>query len=342
MADRSEQGPYLRVGLLILGALGLLIGLIVFLSGNRLSEGVPFETYFRESVQGLEVGAPVKFRGVTLGRVTTIGLVSAEYERGQTVQVEIASYRLVFVRFVIDPQRVGRLPDTQRAVETGLRAKVAPQGITGVSYIELDFVPPNQYPPLKLPWTPHAEYIPSMPSTLAQVQDAAQQLLAKLNSVDFTALAQGATGLLTDLRSEMKDGDVHATLDNAAALLAGLRDQLRQADLPALTADLQHTSRSVRETVQSKEVRTLLTSAATAADKLSVAAAKLPALIAALDATARRADTGTADLQQSLGPLLRDLQATIGNLRDTSEALRQYPAQVLFGGPPPRTPQRPR
>jgi ABC-type transporter Mla subunit MlaD len=112
--------------------------------------------------------------------------------------------------------------------------------------------------------------------------------------------------------------------------------------LPALTADLRKTSGSVRDTVQGKEMRALLTNAANAADRLSVAAAKLPALIATLDATARRANSGTADLQQSLTPLLRDLQATLSNLRETSQALRQYPAEVLFGGPPPRRPERAR
>jgi hypothetical protein len=35
-------------------------------------------------------------------------------------------------------------------------------------------------------------------------------------------------------------------------------------------------------------------------------------------------------------PLLRDLSATAANLRETTEALRQYPAGVLLGGPPPR------
>ena len=338
----GEQAAYLRVGLLILGGLGLLIGLVIFLSGGRLSEGVPFETYFRESVQGLEVGAPVKFRGVTLGRVTSIGLVSAEYGRGQVVEPGDSAYRLVFVRFVIDPQRVGRLPDTERAVETGLRAKVAPQGLTGASYIELDFVPPGQFPPLELPWTPRAEYIPSMPSTLSQVQDQAQQLLARLNSVDFATLAQGLTGVLDEMRAELKGGELHAAIGNAASLLQSLRDQLRAADLPALANNLRQTSQSVREMVGSKEMRSLIVNASGAADKLSVAAAKLPPLLAALDATARRADNGTADVQQSLGPLLRDLRATIGNLRDTSEMLRQDPAQVLFGGPPPRGTQRSR
>ncbi len=344
MADRlaDGHGAYLRVGLLILGGIGLLIGLVVFLSGNRFSEGAAFESYFRESVQGLEVGAPVKFRGVTLGRVTNIGLTSAEYGHGMPPTAESSDFRLVLVRWVIDPQRIGRLPSTESAIRTGLRARVASQGITGLSYIELDFVPPGRYPPIKLPWTPQAEYIPSMPSTLLQVQDAAQQFLAKLNSVDIDALAVGLTGLVTDLRGELKEGDLHVALTNAAGLLEDMRGQVQRADLPALTADLRRTSASLRDTVQGREAKALLSNAATAADRIAAASAKLPALIAALDATSRHANDATADLEQSLGPLLRDLQATLGNFRATSEALRQYPAQVLLGGPPPRPPERAR
>ena len=80
----------------------------------------------------------------------------------------------------------------------------------------------------------------------------------------------------------------------------------------------------------------MLANLSTAADRLAEGASKLPALITALEATSRRAGNSTADLQQSLVPMLRDMQATAANLRETTEALRQDPAQVLLGGPPPR------
>ena len=48
-------GLYLRVGLLMVAGIGLLVGLIWFLGGSRISGGTLFETYFSESVQGLEV-----------------------------------------------------------------------------------------------------------------------------------------------------------------------------------------------------------------------------------------------------------------------------------------------
>ncbi|HEX3399197.1 MAG TPA: MlaD family protein [Acetobacteraceae bacterium] len=329
-------GLYLRVGLLIVGGIALLFGLIWFLGGGEISHGSLYESYFSESVQGLEVGATVKYRGVTIGRVTAVGLVSAEYGEDASLDRERNIYRLVFVRYVVDTKRIGRMPDTQTAVALGLRARLASQGITGLSYLELDFVDPSRYPALNVPWTPKAEYIPSMPSTFSQVQDAAQQVLARLNRVDFDALVAQLTGVLTDLRSELTTGDVHNTLAEAATLLRSTTETVRAADLPGLTADLKRTSGSLRDTLQGEQMQKLIANASLAAERLASAEIRLPALIASLQATAQRAGNGTADLQQGLIPLLRDMQATAQNLREVTDSLRRYPAQV-FAQPPPRT-----
>ena len=48
----------------------------------------------------------------------------------------------------------------------------------------------------------------------------------------------------------------------------------------------------------------------------------------------------TTDVKAELAPILRDLRATAGNLRDTTELLRRAPSQAIFGAPPPPTPDR--
>jgi ABC-type transporter Mla subunit MlaD len=329
-------GVYVRVGLLIVGGVALLVGLIWFLTGSQISHGTLFESYFSESVQGLEVGATVKYRGVTIGRVTDIGLVSAEYGGGQPLDIERNTYRLVFVRYAVDTAKIGQMPETGEAVALGLRARLASQGITGLSYLELDFVDPAHYPAQDVPWQPKATYIPSMPSTLAQVQDAAQQVLAKLNRVDIDTLAMQLNGLLTDLRADFGKGDVHQTLTEATALLRTTSEAVRAADLPGLTAEIRQTSAALRDTLQGEQMQKLLANAGVAADRLATAATKLPPLIASVQATAQRAGNGTSDLEQGLIPLLRDMQATAQNLREMTDSLRRYPAQV-FGQPPPRS-----
>lgn len=333
MAGRST---FLRVGLLVVVGTALLLGMLFFLLGNRLREGKRYETYYSESVQGLEVGAPVKYRGVTIGRVTDIGLTSATYLRDQPPDTRQASFRLVFVRFVIDPAKVGRLPDTAMAVQSGLRARLASQGLTGLSYIELDFAPPNRYPPIRVPWQPAAEYIPSMPSTLMQVQDAGQLVLAQISHLKIDALAANIDGLVTDLRAQLRDGDAHQALAGLAGLSVAAQRQLAGADLPALSAAVRATADAARTLLDGPATRGALASAARAADRLAEAARRLPPLLTALQATAQRAGNTTGDAQAALAPILRDLQAAAANLRDTSETLRRYPASTLFGGPPPR------
>jgi ABC-type transporter Mla subunit MlaD len=328
---------YVRVGLFIIGGIAALVGLVWFLGGTQVVHGVVIESYFRESVQGLEVGAPIKYRGVTVGRVTELGLVSAEYGTGNPAQFDRQTYRLVFVRYIVDRARIGNVPETAQAVALGLRARLASQGITGLTYIELDFVDPKLYPEQAVPWQPKADYIPSMPSTLSQVQDAAQQVLAKLNKVDVEALTTSIANLVTDLRTEMATGDVHVALVQARDLLHTLNDAVTQSDLPGLAADLRSTSGAARQTLAGGETQRLIANAAIAAERLGTAATKLPALIAMLQATAQRANNGTADVEQAIAPILRDMQVTVQNLRELTDALRRSPAQVLLSQPPPRS-----
>jgi ABC-type transporter Mla subunit MlaD len=334
-------GVNLRVGLFIVGGIGLLFALIWYLGGARTGRGTLFESYFSESVQGLDVGATVKFRGVTIGRVAELGLVNAEYGAGEGIERARQSYRLVFVRYAIDTSKIGPLPDTQDAVKLGLRIRIASQGLTGLSYLELDFVDPERYPALEVPWKPKGEYIPSMPSTLTQVQDAAQQFLAKLNRLDIDSLSIQITGLIGDVRTQLSTGDVHDTLAAATTLLRSANDAVQAADLPGLSADLKRTSTAIRDTVQSEETQKLLSNAALAADRIANVAARLPPLIASLQAFSQRAGSGTADLEQTLVPLLRDTRAVVQNLRELTDSLRRYPAQIL-GGPPPHSAEQAR
>jgi ABC-type transporter Mla subunit MlaD len=327
---------FIRVGLLIVVGAALLAGLIWFLGGRQIGQGSLYESYFRESVQGLEVGAPVKYRGVTVGRVTEIGLVTAQYDPGMPVQLDRQIYRMVLVRYLVDRARFGRVPETAEAVQLGLRARLASAGLTGVTYIELDFVNPRRYPIDPIPWKPVAEYIPSMPSTLTQVQDAAQQLLNKFDQIDVAKLSTSLITVLDDLHTQLTSGDVHSALTDAAALLQSADTNLKGADLPGLSADLKKTSGAVRDIVQNPDLQRTLANSAQAADRLSVAATQLPRLIATLQATTRRADNSAADVQQSLGPLLRDVQAAVSNLRELTDTLRQNPAGALVGQPPPR------
>jgi ABC-type transporter Mla subunit MlaD len=219
---------------------------------------------------------------------------------------------------------------------------LASQGITGLAYAELDFVNPAKYPALDVPWTPVDPYIPSMPSRLLELETQATDFLAKLNRLDLEAMTTSLTGLLTDLRADVANGDVHLTLSRATELLRSLQDTVQAADLPGLTADLRRTSDSLHDLAEDRDLHRTLANAAVLSDRLAAASARLGPLIAKLQGFAGRTDNGVADLLQELLPVLRDAQSVVANLRDTTDEMRRYPPQTLLAAPPPRPPDTPK
>ncbi len=319
----------LRVGMFAIAGILAVLALIFFLSGAALHPGIPYETYFQESVEGLDVGTAVKFRGVTIGKVTDVGLVTAEYPPDDPTRDVAKVYQQVVVRFRVDPKKIGRVADVSEAIAHGLRAQIEPQGITGLSYIDLSFVNPVQYPPPgQVPWTPDSTVIPSVPSTLTQVQDAVEQVLASMSKVDLQKMINQAGDLLSVLDEEVKSGDAHQAIANANILLANLNAQLQQADLPGTLAD-------VRGLADSRQTKDILAQLDKTTAQLSKVSGELPALVAQSQATINQADESTADLQEQLTPILRDLKTATDNLKDLTANLKRDPSEVLLGAQPP-------
>jgi paraquat-inducible protein B len=340
---QAGRSLYFRVGALVLVGAAVAIGFVLFLtSGTLRGEQTIFETYVRESIAGLDVGAAVRFRGVPVGRVTELGLVSVVY--GATARgPEDTTARLVLVRFAVDPERYGRT-DVKQAVAAGLRVRVASAGVTGLAYLEVDFVrDPASTPPIAVPWTPRYEVIPSVPSTITQVTSAAERVMTQLAGLDLKALVDAATELVTGLRDQVGgQGDLAVTLREAAATMTALRSAIEGADFATTVREVREAANRIGAAGQSAEallsgpeITGAATSIGQAAADLRTAIARLPAVIASLELALRTVRGTTGDAQADLGPLLRDLRATAASLRDTAEALRRSPSQSLFGAPPP-------
>ncbi len=324
----STSSASFRVGAFVLAGAVALLALFFFLTGGRFNEGTLYETYFRESVQGVDVGTPVKYRGVTVGQVADMELVVAEYPPPSTAAAGQAVYQQVMVRFRMDTRRVGVTESIASAVAQGLRAQLVPQGITGLSYIDLSFVNPQTYQAEVVPWTPKAAVIPSRPSTLAQVQDALQNLITSLSEADIGKMVSQTSGLISTLNQEVTSGDAHQAVANANTLLASLNQVVQQSDLPGTAA-------SIRNLAGGKQTEQTLAQLDQTTAQLAKASAELPALVASSEATVNQAHETTADLQAQLMPILQDMKAASQNLRDLTAALSANPGQILGAPPPP-------
>ena len=154
---------YFKLGLFVISGVALLVspGVIVFGAGAMFRETITVETAIPESVEGLDPGAAVKYQGVTVGKVSRIELAIWPYGTGDAGMDEaIGKYVVLQLALRRDMIPAGSVQEFEanlrKSVESGLRARMASSGLTGPAYVELVFLSPVQYPPLKIEWTPRA------------------------------------------------------------------------------------------------------------------------------------------------------------------------------------------
>lgn len=169
----ATETNYWKIGLFVASGAFLAILSLFWLASQRLNRDLlPSVTYFDESVQGLEIGAPVKMRGVTIGNVARITFAPDQ----RLVEVRSNIYSDVM-------ERIG-LPFTKDAWQGAepsddLRVQLGTTGITGVKYLSVDFFDPEKYPTLELSFAPPVRYVPSTPSTLKNVEDGLNEFLSR-------------------------------------------------------------------------------------------------------------------------------------------------------------------
>jgi len=304
---RASETRFFRVGLFVLAGIALAVATILVVGGGRLlSRPVVMETVFDESVQGLDVGAPVKLRGVKLGAVSWIGFVGDRYQVASSDARE-SSRVLVRMELASDPTRsnADRERELEALAERGLRLRLTPLGITGVSFLEANFLDPERSPPPPISWKPEVLYVPSSPSTITQITSAAERLMTRIDRLDVEGLLTNLDKLLVNVNSAVETADVEGVQKSVGELLAelqrtvgSLRDAVRESRVPAVSEDVRGTLREASATL-----------------------VRLQMLL----------DRGGEDLASAL----ENLRVATQNLRDVSETARSYPSFLLFGEPPP-------
>ena len=315
----DEGKRYYRLGLFVVVSIMTLAVLLFLLGGRKLFQPTfTFETYFNESVAGLEIGAPLRYRGVPLGEVTEILDSAAVYE----MDVPLIKRRdYIVVRAKVNLSAVEAIQvrrDTPELVKKGLRAQTQLVGITGQQYLSLDFLEPAKYPPLEFGWTPKYEYVPSAPSVAGQIIANVQSFMGHLSEVDVKNLST-----------------------NLNTLLVNLNDKVGALPVAQISGETENVLKNANATIV--HVDRLLADLKPSADNLAVVTASLRGLAARgdLDRTVTQIDEAIERLNGLMGDnqydvrvIVQDLRVTSDNLRELSATIKRYPAGALIGGPP--------
>ncbi len=209
---KNKISPTL-VGLFVLGALALaLIGLYSFGGVHFFQKPQRFVVYFNESIHGLDLGSPVKLRGVRVGRVVSLNVrYNPNAANTSVVAVGCELSRNVITTENGDLFEVSDRNELQKLIDRGLSANLQILGLaTGLLFVELDFRDPVAFPPPKA--SPDDKYVivPSQPSAISEFQASISDILANVRRIDFAALANEVHGLLQDTRKQVNGLDLAA------------------------------------------------------------------------------------------------------------------------------------
>jgi len=316
-ANPTVIGLFFTIGL----ALGI-TGLLVFSSRSLFHPQHKTILYFNASLKGLNPGAPVKFRGVTVGSVVDILIRHNQAPDDFSMPVVIAIDKKLAQTKSDEQLRIGDKSSLDRVIRQGLRARLDSESlVTGVLYVALDIIP-DAPPPTFHQLTPEYQEIPTVSSDLQQLmnglahlnlQDLSEQLggiLAHvdliLNQLDVPAINAGLTNFLGSANQVVTSPD----LTNSLASLRKILDQARLL--------VQHVDGSVDPVVKSA-TNTLNEAQKTLAD-LRVGLQDISDLVGP-----------DSSLRPSLAQALEELGSASLSVADLAELLKRNPNALLVG-----------
>lgn len=313
----SAPTNHWKLGLFVVTAILFGLGFFVYLGTRTIpQERVTYTSYFDESVTGLDLGSPVKFRGVTIGNVSHIEL--APDRRHVKVAFE-------FTVSVLDQLGIARGSGekTRLPIPPNLRAQLNSTGVTGIKYVQLDFFEQSQLQSDELPFPVGDRNIPAQASSMKNIEASVVQTADRLPEVTEHVL-----GLLTRVEK--------------------IADQVEQERLPErvgfLLTHFDHTLTALDEKLGQLDAKGLSQDGRAALSSWQGTAARANRILDRMDgdrgllASAERVSSSLGDAASNATGFTTEMEHTLRNVseaaaavRDLADALERQPDMLIKG-----------
>ncbi len=315
------------IGAFVVGAVALLvIGVVAFGSGQLFRKTQEFVLYFDGSVNGLHIGAPVKFKGVEIGSVKDIklemGLGNQVHKIPVIIEIDLKKVirRGVTREKAMDPNTI------REFVKQDLRGQLQTESlVTGVLYVALDWFPET---PLRFVQQPGGDFqyeeIPTVPTELEEAHDAIARVIKKLDDIDFKRLIDSlaktsdGVGQLVSVNSP-KVKSILQSVDEAMPQLRGAISDFRKLTT-TVNDDVENVSGDLRQT---------LTAAHSTIEQISSTVKEAQAAIESVRATIDPNSPALYELTKSL----REVSMAASSIRLLADSLDRNPQAIILGNP---------
>lgn len=330
MATRAQK---IQLGAFSIAALVLFLGTMIVLTGSQFWQGRgEYVVRFQESVSGLEIGAPVKFRGVRVGSVTNVRINPQNVE-----EIE------VFMQV-----------DDLTPIKTDTEALVITQGLTGLKFIELmggtaqaEKLPPgseiiagrsmlDQLSGRAVDMSVQVEEIFAnvLHMTRRENQDRfdsiliqGEEFMGQLNT--FSHVLTGLTIIIDEILTENREPianlivglegtnrDVRKMLARVDETAISINNIVTAMELPRTMSEMRASNRIVQERLNEIDVNR-------AVDSIAVALGTLQALLENMTQM-------ISGNQDQLRATMYNLRLASESLKELSRSLQQRPSRLIF------------
>jgi paraquat-inducible protein B len=349
----SKQANKTAIGVFVVGAVVMAVAaIIVFGSGKFFTKSNFFVAYFKGSVKGLRVGAPVVFRGVKIGEVTQIRLYSNRkdmtIEIPVILKVEPDSFRNIGQRMETDEKKY-----FAELIKMGLRAQMELQSfVTGQQMINIDFFPDTpvnlkgeegidlgediyEVPTIQtfqqkigktIEEVPIGELVESLKNSLKGIESfvTSEELAKSLHYFEQTMKDTRNLMRHVDEKIDPLFADINQTLKNAQAMLRNVDSQV-----DPLAGSIMRTSDDARKLVNNvnKQVRPIQADLAKTAKSLRAALDTAEDALEEVDGLVSE----NSEFRYQIDIFLREITLMARSLRSFAEYLERNPDALIRG-----------
>lgn len=294
LKTKFSVGLFMMVGMAI-----VIVGVVWLGMSNYLKKGQLCVAYFDESVQGLDRDSAVKYRGVHVGRVLSIGIGQDENLIEVVMQIEA------------DIDDFNRLKDE-------IAGQLKSVGITGLMFIELDRRADGEaltYPPEGV--VPPYPVIPTRPSDIEKFFKGIDDVFATLRALDTQAISdelvqaiRKVNQVIDAVRIDDLVADIQTTINNLQRLV-------QPEKVERLIHSLEKTSESLNH---------MVTNADGGIDDLRHALARLDGVLGTSGPDVQKV---TADLRESAGQVKRAMDHLAALMETTDQSVDMIQRQAM-------------
>lgn len=327
------------VGLfIIIGMVITIFGVVWLGMSNYLEKGRFFVAYFDESVQGLDKDSPVKYRGVSIGRVHSIDVAPDDKHIEVVMKIESE----------VEPGTISKQ----------VVAQLKSVGITGLMLIELERKSDSQeliYPPESI--RPPYPVVPTRPSEISKLFKGIDDVFAMFRALDSKTISDEIITALKKVNQTLDDAQLTAVVADLRTSLKKMQQLVQSEKADNLILSLTHTSDRWKKMTENADagINDIRQTVDRLDSLISNSGSDIRQISADLKDTAqqikRAMDTAALLLENTnrkVDTMERQIVVTLDRIEQAGDTLNRFldrvalePSQVVFSGPAQEKPSAP-